>query len=97
MPSESHPPGIELHALIGRLIDEGRLPVLLPDIVSAGYGCGSRCDGCDQPVTHTQIEYEVGDRRDGTSQLSLHLECYVLWQIECVKRMKKRKRGARLN
>ena len=37
---------------------------------------------CDEPITRTQIEYSI----DGTS-LSLHVHCYVLWQIECVARI----------
>jgi len=83
----------DLYALIGRMIDDGRLPVLLPGDITSGYGSGSKCDACDHPITHTQIEYEVGD---STAQLNLHLECYVLWQIECVRRLKERN-GSLLN
>jgi len=36
MPTESQLGDLELQTLIGRLIDEGRLPVLLPDEVNAG-------------------------------------------------------------
>jgi len=88
---------VELHALIGRMIDEGRLPLLLADNITSGYGSGSKCHGCSQPVTHTQIEYDVGDFSEGTARLSLHLECYVLWQVECIRRLHKREPGPRLN
>ena len=96
-PTGSHLRDAELHARIRRLIDDGRLPLLLPDKISAGYGSGSRCHGCDQPVTLAQVEYTVEDHRDTTVQLKLHLGCYVLWQVECVKRLKKRQRGSLLN
>jgi len=77
----------KLRAHICSLIDEGRLPVLLPEKISAGYGSGSKCHGCNQPVTATQIEYDIEECKNATVQLSLHLGCYLLWQIECVKRM----------
>lgn len=97
MRAESKLRDVTLHAHIRRLIDEGRLPVLLPDMVSANYGSGSKCHGCDQPLIPTQIEYDVQERRNGTVQLSLHLECYVLWQVECVKRIRDRNRHSLLN
>jgi hypothetical protein len=92
MPTEAPLRELSLHAHIRRLIDEGRLPVVLPGKSRAGAGSGSKCDACDQPVTATQIEYDVRQPGDSSSQLSLHLECYVLWQIECVRRIKKRSR-----
>jgi hypothetical protein len=79
------------------LIDAGRLPLLLPDKISAGYGSGSKCNGCDQPVTRTQVEYDIEDPGSGTAHLILHLGCYVLWQIECVKRIRARNQSSLLN
>lgn len=91
MPTKSQLRDVALHAAqISRRIDEGRLPVVLADRVSAGYGSGSKCNGCDQPITHTQIEYDVQDSGTCTARLNLHLRCYVLWQTECVRRMEKR-------
>ena len=92
MPTEAQLRDVTLHAHIRRLIDEGRLPVVLPGKTRAGAGSGSKCDACDQPVTATQIEYDVRQPGESVAQLSLHLECYVLWQIECVRRIKKRSR-----
>jgi hypothetical protein len=80
---------LELHARICRCIDEGRLPVHLAETISMGCGLGSTCDGCGQPLTPSEIEYNVADPRDATAGLSLHLGCYVIWQIECVKRIRK--------
>ena len=91
MPTKSQLRDVALQAArISRLIDERRLPLVLADRVGAGYGSGSKCIGCDQPITHTQIEYDVQDSTPCTPRLSLHLRCYVLWQSECVRRMEKR-------
>jgi|SRR5215469_5044400 len=79
---------LELHARIRQHIDEGWLPVFLPDRISARYGSGSKCHACNQPVAPSQVKYDVEDPGNGTGRLSLHLGCYVLWQIECAKRMR---------
>jgi len=97
MPTESQLQDVALRDLIRRLIDEGRLPLFLANKISAGYGSGSKCNGCDQPVTRTQIEYDLEDPGSGTAHLILHLGCYVLWQIECVKRIRARNQSSLLN
>ena len=89
MPTEAQLRDVELRDRIRRWIDDGRLPVLLPDRICAGYGSGSKCPACEQPITAKQIEYDVEYPRNGTPLLSLHLGCYVLWQIECVNRLRK--------
>jgi len=88
MATESRLQDLELYDHISRCIDEGRLPVHLPERVSAGYGFGSNCHACEQPLTHREIEYSVEDPRNAAAPLSLHLGCYVIWQIECVKRLR---------
>ena len=88
MASQSQLQDLELCDQICRRINEGRLPVHLPERVSAGYGFGSKCHACDQPLTHREIEYSVEDSRNAAAPLSLHLGCYVIWQIECVKRLR---------
>src|SRR5262245_13535675 len=82
---------IQLHAHIRRCIDEGRLPIYLPDSISAGYGSGSKCHACDQLITPSEIEYDVQDPTNSTARLRLHLGCYVLWQTECVRRTRTRR------
>ena len=89
MATKSQLQDLELYDHISRCIDEGRLPVHLPERVSAGYGFGSKCHACDQSLTHREIEYSVEDPRNAAAPLSLHLGCYVIWQIECVKRLRK--------
>ena len=88
MPTEAQLRDVELRDRIRRWIDEGRLPILIPERILAGYGSGSKCPACEQPITTSQIEYDVDYPRNGTALLSLHLGCYVLWQIECVKRVR---------
>jgi hypothetical protein len=87
MPTESQLRDPALRTRIHRRIEERRLPVMVPKRISAGYGTGSRCDACDQPITLSQVEYDIDDVPYG-APLSLHLGCHVLWQIECVKRMR---------
>ena len=87
MPSENQARDLQLLARIRRCIDEGRVPVYLADSISAGYGAGSKCHACDQPIAPGEIEYDVQDPRNDAARLSLHLRCYVLWQTECVKRL----------
>ena len=94
MPTEAQLQDIELRDRIRRWIDEGRLPVLLPDKICAGYGSGSNCPACEQPITSSQIEYDVEYPSNGTPLLSLHLGCYVLWQIECVNRVRKERKDS---
>jgi hypothetical protein len=35
------------------------------------------CDGCDEPITATEVEYEL-DLRDRT--LRFHFRCYGAWE-----------------
>jgi hypothetical protein len=41
---------------VRRRIEQGTLPVVLPERILAGYGTGGRCVACDQEITSTQIE-----------------------------------------
>jgi hypothetical protein len=77
----------ELRVRIRRCIDEEWLPVFLPDSITAGYGSGSKCYACDQPIVSSEIKYDVQEPRNA-ARLRFHLGCYVLWQSECVKRMR---------
>ena len=82
MPTESQLQDSALRARIRERIDTGRLPVLSPGSLQAGYGSGSTCDACDQPITWSQVEYEIGDPRYGTT-LKFHLGCHALWHLGC--------------
>lgn len=95
MPTEFQSPDIQLPAHVRRCIDEGRLPVYLPDSLSAGYGSGSTCHACDRPIASSEVQYDVEDPRNGRARFSVHLGCYVLWQTECVKRIRQQQQDSR--
>ena len=82
MPTESQLRDAALPVRVRNLIEDGRLPVMVPKNISAGYGSDRVCAACDQPITSTQVEYDIQDERTG-ERLSFHLGCHVLWQIEC--------------
>ena len=88
MPTESQLQDPRLRQHVCELIENGRLPVMLSEHISAGYGSGHRCVACDLPITNVQIEYEVSDCRDGRP-LSFHMGCHVVWQLECAQRRAK--------
>ena len=82
MPTESQLGETQLRAQIRQQIEDGLLPVFIPETVVAGYGTGAQCYACHQPITPEQIEYDVEVWRRG-KPLGFHLACYVLWQFEC--------------
>jgi hypothetical protein len=84
MPIESWLRDTALRLLIRQLVESGRLPVLLPRQIAAGYGSGRLCCACDDPIASTQVEYEVDDYRDG-GRLWFHRGCHMAWQLECAR------------
>lgn len=82
MPTESQLRDTALRLRVRERIADGRLPVMVPTRIDAGYGSGHTCVACAEPITSTQIEYELNDYRDGRA-LCFHLGCHVVWQIEC--------------
>jgi hypothetical protein len=82
MPTESQFFDPSLRQLIRERIVNGQLPGIIPKQISGGYGSGKACAACDQPITSTQIEYEVEDEPNGRL-LNFHFGCHVVWQLEC--------------
>ena len=89
MPTEAQLRDTDLRRRIRERIDDGLLPLIVPTEITAGYGHGELCSACDEPVSDTQIEYDV---MHAGRTLSLHLGCHVIWQIECQARIKPRRR-----
>ena len=87
MPIERVLPESELRARVIERIKDGRLPVVLPIRINAGYGTGLPCDLCDRPVPAQKVEYEVIDQRTGT-RLYFHVACHSVWQRECAERLR---------
>ena len=82
-----------LNALIRRRIDDGLLPQVLSKTISVGLGSGSNCLACDQTIECEQVEYQVFGPRYGKA-LRLHWGCHILWQLECIDRMRRQRMGA---
>ena len=82
MAPKSQLPEAELRRRVRQRIDNNQLLGVAREEVAAGYGRGHMCVVCDQPITPTQVEYEVADDRDN-SRLSFHLNCHAVWQQEC--------------
>jgi len=83
MPTESQLEDTALRLRVRELLKDGRLPLMVPMRVDGSYGCGQSCLVCDQPITSTDVQYEVDDYRNG-KRLYFHLICHVVWQTECV-------------
>jgi hypothetical protein len=66
--------------LIRKRLEEGTLPWELPKRIGASHGSGNICVACDQEMTARQFQFEAAV---AGAQLSLHLDCHVLWQLEC--------------
>jgi len=82
-----------LRAGIRQRIDMGRLPLFIPGTIQSGYGAGLKCYACGESITRSQIEYHVHDPGYGPP-MSLHFRCHVIWQTECIERLRqKRSRG----
>lgn len=82
MPSESQLRHSALRHHVRELIENGRLPVMLPHEVHAGYGSGRICAACGERITPSQVEYEVEDSGSDT-RLRFHVGCHLVWQVEC--------------
>jgi hypothetical protein len=70
-----------LRRRVRQRIDDGLLPGREPESLDAGYGTGSLCAACDQPITSDQVEYEVRGGEGG--RLRFHLGCHSVWTSEC--------------
>jgi hypothetical protein len=76
---------VEPEALAGKIrakIAAGRLPAPPdpPESVWAGKGNGLTCDGCDEPITRTQIEYEFDP--PGHQTIRFHGPCLTAWYAQ---------------
>jgi hypothetical protein len=72
----------ELRKLAADLMQHRRLPITTSKTLFAGYGDGSACRLCAQPITKTDIEYELTDDSFTRHGTRLHLWCHHAWQME---------------
>lgn len=87
MPTESQLKDTALRMRVRQLIDQGRLPLMIAQRIGAGYGSGCLCAACEQPITSTQVEYEVEDESTDR-RLRFHMGCHVVWQLECAQALR---------
>src|SRR5919106_2994564 len=75
------PPGeADVAAVIQAKITAGLLPLDRPQKVWVGSGFGKACDGCEQPITKEQREYEFDP--PGWPTIRLHSECLAVLHVE---------------
>jgi hypothetical protein len=73
----------QLHQLARQLIDTGVLPDTMPEKAWGGYGDGSLCSVCRNPVTPEEVEYEVRIRTEsGGATRRFHVVCHAVWRLE---------------
>jgi hypothetical protein len=66
-------------------IENGKLPRRRPDRTWGGPGVGAPCTVCGDPVTSSQIEFEIQFTQDGSGGLDkfhVHIRCFAAWEFE---------------
>jgi len=77
------PDSEQLREQVRTRIASGALPQTVGARVYAGYGNNQTCDVCGQPISRSQILYEVEVRHDrARKQLHVHLACHAAWQLD---------------
>ena len=69
-----------IRALVRQKIRTGRLPMRSVPILLGGPGAGGTCAACGRFLEMTQLVMELpgSDGSDGAA-MSLHADCFVLW------------------
>jgi hypothetical protein len=89
MPTEAQLSDAALKTRVRELVDNGTLPVVISNRIVASYGLEDHtCVCCGLKIEPQQVEYQADDPRRKERPLHLHFGCHVLWQIECVKRLR---------
>jgi hypothetical protein len=73
----------DVAAVIRAKITAGLLPRDRPQKIRVGPGSDKACDGCEQPITKEQREYEFDP--PGWPTIRLHSECLGVWHVERMK------------
>ena len=66
---------------IRQMLETGALPCDEAEKIWAGRGNGSHCVACAEPISASEVEFEV-DIHSGLT-LRLHRSCHALWREEC--------------
>jgi hypothetical protein len=73
----------DVAAVIHTKMAAGLLPRDRPQRVSVGPGSDKACDGCEQPITKEQRQYEFDP--PGWPTIRLHSDCLGVWHVERMK------------
>jgi hypothetical protein len=68
---------------IRQMLDSGAIACDEAEKVWAGRGSGSHCAACAEPISTTEIEFEVELGAIAPTVLRLHRDCHEIWQDEC--------------
>ena len=68
-----------LQQKISTKMSDGLLPTHAPLRSFAGFGSGSLCHGCDEPVLGSEVEHEHDF--DGKRTFRLHAACEEVWRV----------------
>jgi hypothetical protein len=67
-------------------IRNGKLPNLRPERTWGGPGGGAPCSVCNQPVTRSEMEFEVEFAHNGANpgldKFHVHIRCFAAWELE---------------
>jgi hypothetical protein len=74
---DSHSPAPSRYSRTLEKTEGGGLPAPLGGTVWAGRGMDRSCNGCDEKILSTEIEFEVDAL--GTATLRFHAECHKAW------------------
>jgi len=72
---------IGLRARVRQMVESGEMPCEEPGKLWAGRGVGTHCAACGQPITSTEVEFEI-TLASGV-ELRLHRLCHDVWREEC--------------
>ena len=67
-------------------VRHGKLPSRRPDRTWGGPGVGAACAICEQPVTKSELEFEIQFTHDGgdpgLDKFHVHIRCFAAWEFE---------------
>jgi hypothetical protein len=73
----------DLRILIRQKLKSGRLPYDSMPRFWGGPGPGEGCDGCNTPITHSQLVMEgIASTYSVKKPMQLHVKCFYIWDVE---------------
>jgi hypothetical protein len=76
-----------LREKVRQKLQEEKLPSRPPDRLWGGPGVNAPCAVCDQPVSKSEMEFEVQFKQDGKAPspafdvFHAHTRCYAVWEL----------------